>query len=343
MSAEVDGEALVRDRLDVTLALAAALFFVTAVVQLAFDPAPWVWVPSVVALVTALVFASGCVLVVRRRGQFLSARPQFWSIGVAVLVGVNPFAFMIATSTTYPAIGALLTIVAVGALMPSWRSAAVLIIVVNVCWVATAIVIPPEPGLLSMILQMGKADALAAMIVITWGRTRSRLAGANRLVRQLAVVDDLTGLPNRRGLLERGHGLVADARSTGSMVGVGFFDIDGLKRVNDVDGHVAGDAMIQRAATCLATAAADGLFAGRLGGDEFVVVAAGDVVGRWPSHLATLRTALADAGISASVGAAVGDGVESFDQLLARADQAMLADKRSQPPGRGPLGRPSTG
>lgn len=176
-------------------------------------------------------------------------------------MGINPFAYMIATSTTYPAIGALLTIVAVGVLMPSWRSAAVLIVVVDVCWVATAIVIPPEPGLLSMILQMGKADALAAMIVITWGRTRSRLAGANRLVRQLAVVDDLTGLPNRGGLLERGHDLVDHARSTGSMVGVG---------------------------------------------------------------------------------AAVGDGVESFDQLLARADQAMLADKRSTPPRSGPAARDHT-
>lgn len=331
--ASVEDSALVRDRLDVTLALAAALFGVTAVAQLAADHARAVWIPSAVALVTATVFASACVLIRRRRGLFLLRHTTLWSAAVAALVGVNPFAYMMATGITYPAIGALLTIVAIAALFPAWRIASSIIVVVNVCWIVTALAIPPEPGLGTLLLQMGKADALAAMIIITWERTRSRVAGANTLIRQLAVVDDLTGLPNRRGLLERGAELVDQARQADVRIGVGFIDIDGLKQVNDQAGHAAGDDMIRRAAQCLATSATTyGLFVARLAGDEFVVVGSGDAARLWPDPLSALRTALARQGISASIGGSVGDGraTGSFDRLLSEADLAMMADKRSR-------------
>ncbi|MBE7160534.1 MAG: hypothetical protein INR72_04740, partial [Williamsia herbipolensis] len=99
MSSVAD-RAVVQDRLDITLALASALFAVTAVVQLTADPARAVWIPSVVALVTAAVFAIGCVLVRGRHGQFLLRRPTLWSAGVAALVGINPFAYMLATGIT---------------------------------------------------------------------------------------------------------------------------------------------------------------------------------------------------------------------------------------------------
>ncbi|MEH3155208.1 MAG: GGDEF domain-containing protein [Gordonia paraffinivorans] len=332
MSSVAD-RAVVQDRLDITLALASALFTVTAVVQLTADPARAVWIPSVVALVTAAVFAIGCVLVRGRHGQFLLRRPTLWSGGVAALVGINPFAYMLATGITYPAIGALLTIVAIAALFPAWRVAAAIIVAVNVCWLVTALAIPPGPGLPTLLVQMAKADALAAMIMLTWERTRSRVAGANELVRQLAVVDDLTGLPNRRGLIERATELIDDARRTGGSVGVGFVDIDGLKSVNDQAGHAAGDDMIRRAAECLATTTvSSGLFVARLAGDEFVVIGAGEPVLRWPDHLAAVRSALARQGISASIGTAIGNGreIDSLDRLLSEADWAMMSDKRSR-------------
>jgi len=177
------------------------------------------------------------------------------------------------------------------------------------------------------------------MIMLTWERTRARVASAATLVRQLAVVDDLTGLPNRRGLLERGAELVVEARQVGDPVGVGFIDIDGLKRVNDQFGHAAGDDMIRRAALCLATSAAgSGLFVARLAGDEFVVVGSGGPARLWPEHMSALRTALALQGISASIGGSVGDGrgADSFDRLLSEADLAMMADKRSRRLSSGP-------
>lgn len=69
--------AVVQDRLDITLALASAMFTVTAVVQLTADHARAVWIPSVVALATAAVFAIGCALVRGRHGQFFR-HPTLW-------------------------------------------------------------------------------------------------------------------------------------------------------------------------------------------------------------------------------------------------------------------------
>ena len=155
-------------------------------------------------------------------------------------------------------------------------------------------------------------------------------------LRRQALHDPLTGLPNRRLLLDRlGHAL-ARARGRGRLVAVLFVDLDGFKAVNDVSGHAAGDAVLAAGAQRLAGCLRPGDTLARLGGDEFVVVV--DDVDPAVPDAATrlgdrLRAAVADrpaddvpVRVTASVGVALAaDG--PAEDVLASADRAMYQAK----------------
>lgn len=87
-----------------------------------------------------------------------------------------------------------------------------------------------------------------------------------------ALHDPLTGLANRRGLLDRLHEAIASATHAGTSVAVCFLDVDGMKAVNDLHGHDAGDALLQSIANRLSTSVRATDTVARIGGDEFVVV-----------------------------------------------------------------------
>lgn len=94
-----------------------------------------------------------------------------------------------------------------------------------------------------------------------------------RRIAHEASHDGLTQLPNRNaciGQLE--HGLARTARSA-TQLAVLFIDLDGFKRINDLHGHQAGDAVLRTTAQRLVATVRDGDHVGRLGGDEFVVIA----------------------------------------------------------------------
>jgi len=88
----------------------------------------------------------------------------------------------------------------------------------------------------------------------------------------LAYHDALTGLPNRRLLLDRLHQAIAQASRQKKRVALVFFDVDGFKVINDKFGHTSGDKLLQGVAQrlCACLRAAD--TACRYGGDEFIVM-----------------------------------------------------------------------
>jgi diguanylate cyclase (GGDEF)-like protein/PAS domain S-box-containing protein len=100
--------------------------------------------------------------------------------------------------------------------------------------------------------------------------TERRLA--EEMVQNLAFYDSLTGLPNRRLLLDRLRLAMAQARREEKLVGVAFLDLDNFKTINDTLGHASGDALLQEVAKRLQESVRSSDTVARLGGDEFVVI-----------------------------------------------------------------------
>ncbi|MDX1454155.1 MAG: GGDEF domain-containing protein [Gammaproteobacteria bacterium] len=156
-------------------------------------------------------------------------------------------------------------------------------------------------------------------------------------LRMLAMVDSLTQLSNRRGLELVGEPLFRDALRNRRELQLMFFDLDGLKRVNDRLGHEAGSSLIMTFSEQLGLAFAEADLVARIGGDEFVALGDPAVLA---SALADLHGRLAriNAGedrsydIEFSAGTSTlgepGRGRRSFATLLEEADQAMYRDKR---------------
>jgi diguanylate cyclase (GGDEF)-like protein len=151
-------------------------------------------------------------------------------------------------------------------------------------------------------------------------------------LQELADSDPLTGLPNRRAWYERAETSLHRARRHDHRVTVLLLDLDDFKDVNDRLGHAAGDRLLREIASRWSAALRDTDTLGRVGGDEFAAVLehadeaqAAVVVGR-------LRAALGD-GQGFSAGTATWDGLESVDELVARADLDMYAHKRARQTG----------
>jgi diguanylate cyclase (GGDEF)-like protein/PAS domain S-box-containing protein len=92
-------------------------------------------------------------------------------------------------------------------------------------------------------------------------------------IHQLAFFDVLTGLPNRRLLMERLDLMVGRVHAGEGIGAVLYIDLDNFKYVNDARGHATGDALLRHIAACLTRAAHQHDTVARLGGDEFVVLA----------------------------------------------------------------------
>ena len=99
----------------------------------------------------------------------------------------------------------------------------------------------------------------------------TRLKEQQQALRRLAVTDELTGLRNRRNLLED-VAQCAEGLDPGDSVVLFHLDLDRFKAVNDVYGHEAGDHVLKHCAALLECAVLPGEFAARVGGDEYILV-----------------------------------------------------------------------
>lgn len=143
---------------------------------------------------------------------------------------------------------------------------------------------------------------------------------------RLAYLDPLTALGNRRAAEAELRSAVATATRYDRRLAVVMADLDGLKLVNDLEGHDAGDRMLRSMADALVAAMRRGDHAFRVGGDEFVLVLAETEA----DEVAEVMRRVRDAGApSFSYGSAAlpVDGSDP-DELLQVADQRLLAWRR---------------
>ncbi|PPK95358.1 diguanylate cyclase (GGDEF)-like protein [Kineococcus xinjiangensis] len=147
-------------------------------------------------------------------------------------------------------------------------------------------------------------------------------------LRSDALHDPLTGLPNRRAWEEQLEREVAQAERSGAPVSVALLDVDGLKTINDTEGHAAGDRLLQEAARSWGEGLRRQDVLARLGGDEFGVLLTGtdastaaEVIGRMMGGAGWL---------ACSSGVAQWRPGEALGDLLHRADTAMYADKEGR-------------
>lgn len=157
-------------------------------------------------------------------------------------------------------------------------------------------------------------------------------------IRHLALHDPLTGLPNRRLLMDRMEQAIKTARRANGHVGLLFVDLNGFKSVNDTYGHETGDRLLQAVATRLLETLRTADTVARVGGDEFVILLpsiSGPMLMTVPVE--HIRAALAEPfqldklelTISGSVGAACfPDDGQTADLLLQKADSEMYRHKR---------------
>jgi diguanylate cyclase (GGDEF)-like protein len=171
---------------------------------------------------------------------------------------------------------------------------------------------------------------------ITYAIERHRL---QHTIQQLAVLDELTGLYNRRGFNALHPDILQRAQKPGVRGYLCFFDLDRLKQINDDLGHKKGDeALIEFASNLRRIFAKDALLV-RLGGDEFMAMgierapnAAKDAIETLESALAARNGAGPEFKLEASVGVAYFDldGPKSMEELTAGADAALYREKESR-------------
>ena len=173
-------------------------------------------------------------------------------------------------------------------------------------------------GMLGELLIVAPCYWLLAFLLITGKRGMIALR-----VRadELARTDPLTGLANRRALLE-----AMQWRDRGQCIGLLMLDVDDFKSVNTQFGHPGGDRALQFVADCMRASCRSGDLPARLGGDEFaVLVSRADDDGMAALALRLLEAVRQGEKISISVGWAIALG---SDKLLHDADDALAAAKR---------------
>jgi len=120
-----------------------------------------------------------------------------------------------------------------------------------------------------------ESDVVQIALFVGVGVVTSKLADDRRQLHRLAVTDDLTGLYNLRGFEARLIPIIRSASLAGTPVTLAVLDVDRLKSINDVHGHLAGADAVRSVGQIVGAWLPDGAFACRFGGDEFVIALPG--------------------------------------------------------------------
>ena len=208
-----------------------------------------------------------------------------------------------------------------------------------------------------MLFRSGKSNAETNQLLLGLGLSRSDVSTAGlRVLEQLAAEreeltqklaaaedladrDTLTPTLNRRAFLRELHRTMSEVERYKSPAAVLYIDLDGFKALNDSHGHAAGDAVLRQVGRLLVDQVRESDIVGRLGGDEF-----GLILNRAPADEARVKAqslidkinscTLVHAGVAHHVRASIGMHaiaiVEDPETAIARADEAMYADKHAR-------------
>lgn len=164
-------------------------------------------------------------------------------------------------------------------------------------------------------------------------------ANLQRETQKMAISDELTGLFNRRGLMDLGRREIDRAKRFHHPLSAAILDLDNFKAINDTYGHIAGDQLLNQIADCCRASFREIDIIGRYGGDEIVVLLiendidqAYQIADRFRQSIAgrVFHTDVGNLTTTVSVGvASLTDQIENLTQLIDQADRALYLAKEA--------------
>jgi diguanylate cyclase (GGDEF)-like protein len=188
-----------------------------------------------------------------------------------------------------------------------------------------------------VVIQVSLVEGVMATMLLAMSMTGTERYRREERIAQIAALDPLTALNNRRALYLRAPALLEQASPArpGALL---LMDIDHFKQVNDLHGHDAGDRLLITLSNLIRSTLPSGALAARLGGDEFVILLRNASASAAQALGQELREAFAQQAstmfatpepVSLSIGAALFDQPDAeLSHWLKRADEALYASKR---------------
>jgi diguanylate cyclase (GGDEF)-like protein len=180
-------------------------------------------------------------------------------------------------------------------------------------------------------LVIGLAIGIILLVVILWWRSRIHA----KYMQMLATIDSLTGLLNRRAILEFGTHEWQRAKRFNRPLCCLLFDIDHFKNINDSFGHASGDQVLRTISEDVKASLRKTDAFGRFGGEEFLLITtetdlqqAETLAERIRHEIETTKfTDISEKTVTVSIGIAILDTQETLDELISHADEALYLAK----------------
>ena len=202
-----------------------------------------------------------------------------------------------------------------------------------VVWIALGLIMAAVLLQLLVRRRLGRAYAEQLRLGQMVEQRTAELAAANRKLRNMAHIDGLTSVPNRRRLDEYLEGVWVRCRDHDRPLGVALIDVDHFKRYNDSHGHQAGDEVLKRVADIISSELrrAEDIVA-RYGGEEFICILPGADTDVLRTVGESIRARIEAMPLSITVSAGVASGVPQHagdvEKIIEQADRALYQAKR---------------
>jgi diguanylate cyclase len=310
------------------------------------------WVVAAFALIAGTT-NGGVFIAQRTRWIRRLTEPSLFMVQQFSAYGLGLFLMLAAPQIAIQSFGIWMGTVSFGFLAPKrsqlYISFGAILVFISIGLVAVGphLEIPAHdlPGQMLTLAVLVSAFARGIIVARFVESLRQRVKERNEALRAalsrieiLAQHDELTGLPNRRALMQWLTDQLRQSDRNDQPLTVAIIDLDHFKRVNDRYGHTIGDLVLQRFSECGLAAIRTSDRLGRLGGEEFLVGLFGTSLEEAEEPLQRIRAKIASLDLSdidrrlsvtVTIGAASYRRGEMIEDLIQRADAALYRGKRS--------------